>query len=152
MGTGRAPLRKTQFTYDQVRRTTQAQFDNDGNGTYEQAVSYQYDRGSLRTQLTLPDGKLVTYSYNARGHLTGLADNWSDHRFHTLTYDDLGRLRKLDRPSSLDTDYVHDVAGRVTRIKHYNGATTLAQYDYLVNTRGDRTRAQEQWLPTAAAP
>jgi hypothetical protein len=29
-------------------------FDNDGNGTVDETVSYEYDAGGLRTKLTLP--------------------------------------------------------------------------------------------------
>ena len=50
VGRGHPPCAARRYTYDKAYRLTSAGFDNDGNGTVDQTVSYQYDSGGLRTQ------------------------------------------------------------------------------------------------------
>src|SRR5690606_22419123 len=51
-----SPVRETLYDYDAVRRLTSVGFDTDANSSVDETVSYEYDAGGLRTQLTLPGG------------------------------------------------------------------------------------------------
>ena len=138
---GTATVRRTTFTYDEADRLTAAAFDNDGNGTTDESVSYSYDVGGNRTALTLPGSLTVSYTYDARGQLTGI-DDW-DNAATTLTYDKVGRRKSVTRPNGVTSTHSYDTAGRLLSLLHANGGTTLAQYTYTVNARGDRTTAAE---------
>ena len=138
---GSATVRKTTFAYDEADRMTSAAFDNDGNGTTDETVSYGYDLGGLRTQLTLPGTLNVTYSYDARGQIVSI-DDW-DNAASTITYDKVGRRKTMARPNSVTTTQTYDPAGRLLSLLHATGGTTLAQYTYTVNGRGDRATAAE---------
>ncbi|MEZ4671435.1 MAG: hypothetical protein R3E39_26325 [Anaerolineae bacterium] len=61
---GTSDIRKTNYAYDDLHRLASVGFDNDGNGTVDETVSYEYDNGGLRTKLTLP-GSLLESSNNS---------------------------------------------------------------------------------------
>ena len=138
---GSATARKTTFAYDEADRMTSAAFDNDGNGTNDETVSYGYDLGGLRTQVTLPGGLNIVYGYDARGQLVSVDD--PDNAASTLTYDKVGRRKVMTRPNGVTSTHGYDTAGRLLSLLHANGGTTLAQYTYTVNGRGDRVTAAE---------
>jgi len=138
---GTSNIRQTSYTYDGVNRTTAVNYDNDGNGTTDETVSYAYDAAGQQTQLTIPGSKTVSYSYDAKGRLIGLTD-W-DSQAHTFSYDGANRLRTATRPSSLVSGYAYDAASGLTQVQHKSGANVVSQYDYMLNARGHRTRAQE---------
>ena len=59
--------RETSFTYDALHRVSEVAFDTDGDTT-DKTVSYAYDPGGLRTQLTLPgDLSVVSFTINGGG-------------------------------------------------------------------------------------
>ena len=139
---GTSDIRITNFGYDDVRRLTSVGFDNDGNGSDDETVSYAYDAGGLRTQMTLPGSKVIAYSYDARGRLIGLSD-WDDQHsdFH---YDRVGRHVGTQRANSLLSDYHYDEAGRLRRVRHLAGQSLRGQFSYEVDGRGNRTQAIER--------
>ena len=109
-------IRETQFSYDKVHRMSSAAFDNDGNGTLDETVSYQYDAGGLRTQLTLPGSLNVTYTYDARGRLISLTD-W-DSQQSQMVYDLADRHLTTTRANQMKTEYQYDAGSRVRLLKH----------------------------------
>ena len=137
-------VRNTSFSYDQARRLTSVGFDNDGNGSVDQTVSYQYDAGGLRTKLTLPGSLNVSYGYDSLGRLTSLAD-W-DSQTTTQTYDQIGRVLTVNRPgtpSTLTTKFAYTPASTISSINHSAGTTRLAHYTFTVDARGNRTSSRE---------
>jgi RHS repeat-associated protein len=134
-------IRATNFGYDALHRLTSVGFDNNGDGTVDQTVSYQYDAGGLRTQLTLPGGLNVVYTYDQRGQLISLTD-W-DSQPTTFAYDHVGRHIAAVRANGLRSRYEYDAAGRLLRLRHATPSKTLAQFVYTVDARGHRIQAQE---------
>ncbi|MEZ4671437.1 MAG: RHS repeat-associated core domain-containing protein [Anaerolineae bacterium] len=140
---GTSDIRKTNYAYDEVHRLASVGFDNDGNGTVDETVSYEYDNGGLRTKLTLPGSLSVTYSYDSKGQLISLTD-W-DSQPSSMGYDRAGRHTRTDRPNFI-SEYRHDAGGRLKQLLHRKGIQTLAQYDFSVDGRGNRTQTTERLL------
>ncbi|MBN8595225.1 MAG: PD40 domain-containing protein [Anaerolineae bacterium] len=135
-------VRETTFGYDDLRRLTSVGFDNDGNGTVDETVSYQYDAGGLRTRLTLPGNLNIHYTYDAKGQLVSLTD-W-DSQTTDLGYDRLGRHVATSRSNGLSSQYDYDRAGRLLSLRHQQRNKLLARFEYMVDKRGNRTGALEQ--------
>jgi RHS repeat-associated protein len=138
---GVSNVRRTLFTPDQAGRVTQAQFDNDGNGTVDETVSYAYDAGGLRTRLTLPGGWQISYGYDARGQLTSLTDG--DGQGSAFVYDRVGRHTGSERPNGMTSRYQHDPAGRLRLLRHMQGSKLLARFQFEVDGRGNRVSTLE---------
>ena len=134
-------VRNTTYAFDQARRLTAVNLDVRGDGSIIQTVSYQYDPGGLRTQLTMPDGKTVSYTYNARGQLISLSD-WNAQAVR-YDYDNAGRLSAVERPNGLRSGYQYDAGSRLTQLRHTAASKTLAQFDYVPGTRGNRIKIRE---------
>jgi RHS repeat-associated protein len=134
-------VRETQYGYDDVRRLTSVGFDNDGSGTVDQTVSYEYDAGGLRTKLTLPGSLNVTYTYDAKGRLVSLSD-W-DSQTTAFAHDNANRLQSSVRANGLRCRYFYDAASRLRWLRHTKDQRTLAHFAYEVDKRGNRTRAVE---------
>ncbi len=140
--TGTTDNRITHFGYDDQRRLTSVGFDSNGDGTVDETVSYAYDAGGLRTQMTLPGSKTIAYSYDANGRLIGLTAWGNQHSdFH---YDKAGRHVATQRPNGLLSDYAYDPASRLRRVRHRAGSSLRGQFNYTVDGRGNRTRAFER--------
>ncbi|MHB8627019.1 MAG: DUF7948 domain-containing protein [Aggregatilineales bacterium] len=139
---GVSQVRAATYAYDQAGRLTTVSFDVNGNGSNIETVNYQYDPGGLRTALTLPGGaQTIGYSYNARGQLIGLTD-WAGH-VTRYTYDQAGRLSGMARPNGLLSTYQYDGGGRLTQLRHTAGGSTLAHFNYVPGTRGNRVKILE---------
>ncbi|MEZ4672578.1 MAG: RHS repeat-associated core domain-containing protein [Anaerolineae bacterium] len=108
--------RETNFTYDSLHRLESVVFDNNGDGTPDETVSYQYDVGGLRTKLTLPGSLNVVYSYDQRGQLLSLTD-W-DNQKTQMAYDLAGRQIATDRANGLRSRYHFDAGGRLRILRH----------------------------------
>jgi RHS repeat-associated protein len=145
---GTSLVRRTLYTHDALQRPTALAYDNDGNGTVDETVTYDYDRDGQRTKLTLPGGLSVTYTYDAKGRLTTLTD-W-DSQTTTFGYNNADRLTATQRHNRLTTQYRHDAAGRLTRLRQQRLDQTLAWLDYTVDARGHRTHAREIVLQPGA--
>lgn len=137
---GITTVRETEFDYDGLRRLVSATFDD---GTGEQTVSYVYDAGGRRTQMTLPDDLSITYEYDARGQLIAMTD-W-DGQTTRFAYDRAGWHAATLRANGLRTRYQHDAGGRLRLLRHSGHGKTLAQFAYTTDKRGNRTQALE-WL------
>lgn len=138
---GTSTVRETNYSYDQARRLTSVGFDEDGSGTVEQTVSYEYDAGGLRTKLTLPGDLDITYVYDAKGQLVSLSD-W-DNQATRFAYDNVRRLRLVERPNRMRSLYQYDAGGRLKRLRHRADGKTFGDFLYKVDRRGNRTGATE---------
>jgi len=136
------PIRGTHYTYDARHRVASIGFDNDGGGTVDETVGYQYDAGGLRTRLTLPGDLSITYLYDIRGRLVSLAD-WDGHTSQ-FGYDAVGRHIATTRYNGLCSRYEYDPAGRLRHLRHHERNKLLARLVYDVDGRGNRTQAYEQ--------
>lgn len=138
---GSTTIRRTEYSYDAARRLSQVGYDNDGNGTVDQAINYEYDRGGLRTQMTLPGNLTITYTYDQRGQLLGLTD-W-DNQSTQYAYDAAGRLVNMERPNGLCSTYSYDTASRLKKLHHASKDHVLGHFAYELDARGNRTKAIE---------
>jgi RHS repeat-associated protein len=133
-----ATVRKTAFSYDDLQRLAQVGFDENGDGSFDETVSYGYDAGGLRTRLTLPGGLNINYGYDILGQLTSLTD-W-DSQATQYSYDGAQRLTSALRANNLLSSYQYDPAGRVTLVRHTANNQTLGHFAYTVDARGNRTQ------------
>jgi RHS repeat-associated protein len=138
---GTTDIRKTHFGYDAAHRLSSVGFDNDGGGTIDETVSYQYDVRGLRTRLTLPGSLEIHYTYDAKGQLVSLTD-W-DSQKTTFAYDQAGRHIASERANRLRSRYAYDAAGRLRLLRHTKDLNTLAHFAFEVDGLGNRTQALE---------
>jgi RHS repeat-associated protein len=136
-----SPVRATTYGYDAAQRLTSVGYDTDGGGTVDETVSYTYDVGGLRMQLTLPGNLSITYQYDRQGRLIAATD-WDSQR-HAFSYDGVDRHVSTRRPNRLTSQYRYDVGGRLRQLRHHQHGKLLGQYDYTVDARGNRTQARE---------
>ncbi|MDQ7035577.1 MAG: hypothetical protein Q9P01_12285 [Anaerolineae bacterium] len=147
---GTSDIRKTGYFYDNANRLNKVEFDNDGGGTVDDSVDYEYDLGGRRTKLTMPGNKSISYTYDQKGRLIRLTD-W-DNQTTSFTYDKADRHVRTRRSNGLDSLYKHDAAGRLRTLHHLQGKASLRQtFNYTVNALGNRTQAQEVTPRTSGA-
>ena len=138
---GASTVRDTRYTYTRAQRLKQVNFDTNGDGLIDQSVAYGYDAGGLRTSLTLPGSKTVTYQYDTLQQLIRLTD-WNGQATNNL-YDSLGRLIALTRSNGATSQYQYDGVGHLRLLRHNANGKTLAHHAYTVDARGNRTQAFE---------
>jgi RHS repeat-associated protein len=116
--------RETGFSYDAMHRLSAVAFDTDGDNTPDETVSYAYDAGGFRTQLTLPGDLSIIYQYDARGRLVSLTD-WDDQATQ-FAYDQANRHILTQRANGLRSSSAYDAAGRLKVLRHIQEAEQLA--------------------------
>jgi len=125
-----APLGATSFTYDQVGRTATR---TDGKN---QTNTYTYDAADrpTRTRLSgaaacgstdITAGNCLTYTYDARGNLTAMADQTGT---TTYGYDALSRQTSKTLPGKPAQTMTYDAGNNLTSITDAAGTTTY-RYD-----------------------
>jgi RHS repeat-associated protein len=78
------------------------------------------------TSAESPDGAIVSYVYDALGHLVRTTD--PNGHATTVEYDDLGRAVRQTDPLGNTTEYAYDAYGRPLWTREANGALTSFQY------------------------
>ncbi|RMF80477.1 MAG: hypothetical protein D6737_07880, partial [Chloroflexi bacterium] len=89
----------------------------------------------------MPGNLSITYVYDDKGQLVSLTD-W-DAQQTRFAHDGAGRHVLTERGNGLDSRYRYDAAGRLRRLSHMSGFKTLADFQYIVDGRGNRTQATE---------
>lgn len=84
-------------------------------GVDQFTLQYRYDANGNLTKLIYPDGKEVTYTYNARNLLATVTD-WRS-QITTYTYDRLGRLTGINHANGAVTTIARDNADQVLSIR-----------------------------------
>ena len=141
-------IRETTFNYDQAHRYSSIAFEYNsvlfatGSGTT--TMSYGYDRGGLRTLLSINGERQVNYAYDNRGRMQNL-NNWVNNYNATFVYDAADRINTVQRGNGFYTKYTFDIAGRLDTLRHYDMATNVTQsmFDYEVDGRGYRKQTYE---------
>ncbi|MEM7184702.1 MAG: RHS repeat domain-containing protein, partial [Spirochaetota bacterium] len=85
-----------------------------------------YDLNSNVTKITYPDGKQVTYTYDAKDRMKTVKD-WNNNTT-TYNYLDDNRLSSVVYPNGILTTYTYDVAGRMTAMETKDGNTIICSY------------------------
>jgi RHS repeat-associated protein len=80
---------------------------------------------ATRIQMTMPDGEIVSYSYDTANRLSAIDSFLGAFAF---TYDDLGRRTSLSYPNGAVTTYSYDNLSRLTEILSKNAK------DRIINT------------------
>jgi RHS repeat-associated protein len=103
-------------------------------------VGYEYDALGRRTSMTVAGQPVVSYSYDANSHLTGITRSSLS---FGLTYDAAGRRTKLTLPSGAYADYVYDPASRLTNLIHKaSGGSVIDSFAYTYDGAGNRLTRQ----------
>ncbi|MBV1881333.1 MAG: hypothetical protein KUG82_06850 [Pseudomonadales bacterium] len=114
-------------------------------------VQYSYDQANNLSQMTYPDGKTLSYSYDNLDRIAGISIDWLG-KSATPTYDAGSRLTRLDNFNDTYTTFSYDDANRLTSLGHFkDSATKIAQYDFVLDANGNRvqtTIVNEPILPT----
>jgi RHS repeat-associated protein len=131
----------TSYEYDDLYRLITV------TNPFTDRVVYGYDLVGNRTNLTYPDDKVVTYTYNMDSRLKQVED-W-DNEDTRYGYDAAGRLITATLPNGVKTSYEYDDANRLTGLVHRDESDTLlASFEYQLDQVGNRIVVTE----TLAAP
>ncbi|MBI4685852.1 MAG: transglycosylase SLT domain-containing protein [Nitrospirae bacterium] len=110
------------FIYDKANRLTST---TDSSG---KTITYQYYSTGNRKQMALPDGRIVTYTYdpaNRPFEIQTIAGTF------TIAYDTLGKRTSLTHPNGTSATYAYDVADRLTSLLTQNSIpSTIDSYTY----------------------
>jgi RHS repeat-associated protein len=125
-----APLRAIRDQYGNEITITRALAPADPDGRVR-------PKGPI-TQVTSPNGKWITFSYDSANRITGAQDITG--RQVSYTYDAAGHLATATDPIGAVSSYTYDSAGRLATAKNPRGVT------YLTNTYDSAGRVSKQTL------
>ena len=91
-----------------------------------QTITLTRNTAGQVTQETFPDSSSNSYTYDARGRLATATDS---HGTTTFTYDQAGRLQRVDYPHSRWIQYTYDAAGRRSFMEDNSGFKVHYLYD-----------------------
>jgi RHS repeat-associated protein len=99
------------------------------------AVGYDYDVMDRITGITYPNDKLVTYSYNTLGEITGMSDtntgaNAKPYLAQAPAYDSAGFLQSIQAANGLTAAYLYDDNGRLHDLTYANAANVIKGYKF----------------------
>ncbi len=108
-------------------------------------LGYGYDPVGNRTRVAYPDGRAVTYAYNANDWLTTVTDPQAGPT--TYTRDDVGLPTHQANPNGTWTDSTYDPDDRLTNL--FNGhppasTNVISSFDYTRDNVGNITRTVER--------
>jgi RHS repeat-associated protein len=134
-----AQTRDVYYGYDLRNAQTSARFDSttgdgvtnvyDGFGQLSsttlvmdgvsRALSYQYDAGGRRVQVTQPDGAFFIYTYDARSRLTLIREGWSNW-LNGFSFNPLGLVSEQSYQGGVAgfAGYGYDALGRLSSASH----------------------------------
>jgi RHS repeat-associated protein len=125
----------TRYEYDDLYRLISV--TNPFTGT----VKYGYDLAGNRTQLIYPGGKVVTYAYNANNRLVQVQD-W-DGGVTNYKYDEGERMITTTLPNGVVSVQQYNDANRLVRLTHTAADTVLSDYQYQLDSVGNRVQVTE---------
>ena len=126
----------TSYVYDALNRLTSVTSPGSSH-----TVSYSYDAVGNRTKITYPDGKQVSYAYNAADRLTAVMD-WAGW-VTSYSYDSVGNLTAVSYPNSTGASYSYDAANRLFQLTNTKPSGTISCFSYTLDKVGNRTQVVE---------
>jgi YD repeat-containing protein len=124
------------WTYDLLnRKLTETQ---QLTGQPARVVSYQYDADGHLSRVTFPDGHPVDYSYTARHEIASVTADGPP-PLATYTYNLAGELTQIMRENGVSSSSTFDAAGRQSSISHCLGVAELDAVGYTLDSMGRRT-------------
>jgi RHS repeat-associated protein len=131
------------FAYDALNRMTREQ--RTAGILNGKDVQYGYDPVGTRTQVIYPDGKVMTYEYNANNWLVTATDPIAGATLYE--YDPVGLPTRMDKPNGTWTDYAYDDADRLVHLwigKPQTSTDLVSSFDYTLDSVGNRIRTVEK--------
>ncbi|MDQ4086944.1 MAG: hypothetical protein M3177_02855 [Pseudomonadota bacterium] len=120
---------------------------NNMNGT--RRLSYAWDAGSRRTQVTYPSGLDFGYDYDGAGNLTGIRDVDAAEQLFTFSYDGIHRIDLRTDVGAGGVNYGFDRADRLNSLAHtFTGGTGNVSYTFSYNPASQvesRTRSNDAY-------
>jgi RHS repeat-associated protein len=117
------------YSYDALDRLTAVTRGSDGFG-------YSYDDAGNVTLRNYPDATSISYSYDDDSRTSAVTRNGNSANY---TYNPAGAPTQVTLPNGYIETRIYDAAGRVTQVKHSQGASVLAQFDYAHDADGNPT-------------
>ncbi len=129
----------TNYTYDNAERLRTV-----SNAThFAGSATYDYDKVGLRSQLALPNGVNVTYSYDELNRLTNLTQTNSGGNLASYTYQLglAGNRTKVTELGGNSVEWGYDDTYRLTNETRKNsGGAVLTTTNFLYDTVGNRQK------------
>ena len=111
-------------------------------GPNGKTLTYSYDAANRREALVDPDGGRTTYSYDGTSRLTSLVNPFGERT--TWAYDAIGQVKTLTYGNTARATYTYDSTARTTGVRHSKAdGTLLAGYEYSYNSAGTPTGVVE---------
>ena len=130
----------SKYTYDKLDRLTESK---DGHGD---VVKYEYNLSNQPTEITYPNGKVVTRKYDNDERLKEVKD-WLEHAT-SFTYTEDSELKTTTFPNNKD-EYAYNEADQQTKTEFKKGAETLAKLTYTRGNNGELEKTVQTGLPGA---
>jgi RHS repeat-associated protein len=122
----------TTFQYDAVGREIRTVRRVDGT---EYVVERVYDTLDRLTQLTYPDGEVVTYTYNAAGQIEGVEG--AETYLERMEYSAAGQPTTLEYGNGVQTDYTYDPQTLRLKTLKSTGNSQLQHFEYRYDSVGN---------------
>jgi len=128
-------------------------------------TSYTYDTRDRIETVTYPDGRRLTYGYDANGNRTSLTAEVggqtlttsysydelnrldivtdSESRIYDHDYDEVGNRQSLAYPNGVNTDYLYDDLNRLTDLTTTGPSGTVQSYHFTLGAAGNREQIDE---------
>jgi len=106
------------------------------------SVRYEYDPAGNRTKLIYPDDKSASYTYTNNNQIDTVTAGWQGTSIR-YSYDEIGRLIQSSLPNGIQSSYTYDGAGRLTQLSSQSPDRVWANYQYVYDNAGNRTKATE---------
>ena len=90
-------------------------------------TTFSYTPWGSPASVTAPDGKVLSYSYNAKGQLT--QKNYQGNTVASYTYDPMGRVAVATNELGTTTSYLYNNLDAVTQVTYSDG--TFEKFDYV---------------------
>jgi YD repeat-containing protein len=126
------------YTYNDANQLT-SETQNINGAAGPAVVGYSYNADGTRATMTYPDGQVLSYAYTGRNQLGSISVNGAA-PLVTYGYDGDGKLISKALENSTATTYTYDDVERLTEVKHVHDTTALAQFDYGLDSVGNRTQ------------
>ncbi|HEY1296589.1 MAG TPA: RHS repeat-associated core domain-containing protein, partial [Chloroflexota bacterium] len=126
----------TTYSYDELDRLLSVTSPSGA------VVGYRYDLDGNRRKLIYPDNTAVSYVFDAASRMQSLTD-WAS-RTTSYSYFADGLLQSQTNFNGTSSQFTYDNARRLTQVGNQQGASTISQHTYTLDSAGNRTQLAEQ--------
>ena len=127
---GATGVRVTQQSFDTFDRL-QTVTDPQGK-----TITYGYDANGNRTRLRDPDGRVTLYTFDALNRAESVALTLVGVTEYSYFRD--SRLRRVRYPNGSQADYAYDRAGRIVTVDNTHNSGLVSRFEYTYDDNGNR--------------